>query len=97
MPSGTALRPGASSWSRARVGGCRLQVRDQGPGLSPEAMARLMAAGTGLAPGSRQGVGFGLLFVQRVAARHQGRLEVARAEGGGALFTLDLGTPSGNP
>ncbi|MFO1327002.1 MAG: CHASE2 domain-containing protein [Rubrivivax sp.] len=83
--------------ARARVGGCRLQVRDQGPGLSPEAMARLMAAGTGLAPGSRQGVGFGLLFVQRVAARHQGRLEVARAEGGGALFTLDLGTPSGNP
>lgn len=77
--------------------GCAFEVRDQGPGLSKAAIEQLEQAQAGLAPGSRRGVGFGLLFVQRVAQRHQGRLRVRTAEGGGAVFTLEVGAASGKP
>ena len=39
-----------------------------------------------------QGVGFGLLFVQRVAARHAGQLQASlAADRPGAVFELRLG------
>lgn len=73
----------------------RLAVSDQGPGLAPEAAQRLMQARDGLLPAGAQGVGFGLLFVQRVAHRHRGRLLVAAAPDGGARFELVIGDGSG--
>lgn len=84
-----ALRPDAP--------GLSFEVTDQGPGLSDEAVLQLMRSNTGLAPRDRRGVGFGLLFVQRVAQRHRGRLRVRAAAPHGAAFTLDIGPGSGNP
>jgi CHASE2 domain-containing sensor protein/signal transduction histidine kinase len=85
-----ALRPQAT-------GACHVEVADQGPGLDEAAMRQLMQDRDGLVPG-RGGVGFGLLFVQRVAMRHGGRLGVHRgADGRGAVFELQLAAASGNP
>jgi len=59
-------------------------------------MRRLMTAHDGLVPRGGAGVGFGLLFVQRVAQRHGGALRVRRGDGGqGAVFELVIGGGSG--
>lgn len=72
------------------------ELADQGPGLSAEAMQRLMSADDGLVPSRTRGVGFGLLFVQRVAQRHGGCLRVhAGQDGRGAVFELVIGAGSG--
>ena len=71
-------------------GKLRLGVRDRGPGLSAAQHAQLMR-GEGARAGSAHGVGLGLLFVQRVARRHDGCLIAgAAADGRGALFELVL-------
>lgn len=78
--------------------GAGFAVSDEGPGLEGAAMQRLMQQHEGLVPRAQDGVGFGLLFVQRVAQRHAGRLRVRRGEGArGAVFELLLQRPSGNP
>jgi len=80
------------------TGGCTVRVTDQGPGLDEAAMQHLMQDQEGLVPRASAGVGFGLLFVQRVAQRHGGRLRVRPgAAGCGAVFELQLGNASGNP
>lgn len=80
------------------AGGCTFRVADQGPGLEEAAMQQLMRDHDGLVPRRSDGVGFGLLFVQRVALRHHGRLRVRRGDDGrGAVFELQLGDASGNP
>ncbi len=78
-------------------GALHLRVRDQGPGLTAESLAQLEQLRDGLAPRTPGGAGFGLLFVQRVAERHEGLL-TARATGTqGTEFELRLGPTSGNP
>ena len=92
-PPGAAVRvsvlpPGAE--------GAGFRVGDEGPGLDAAAMQRLMLQHEGLVPRAEDGVGFGLLFVQRVAQRHAGCLRVRRGEGGrGAVFELLLQRLSG--
>ena len=68
-----------------------LGVSDTGPGLSAEQRQKLQNESQGLPAGDARGVGLGLLFVQRVAARHRGRL-VARAgeQRVGTAFELHL-------
>lgn len=51
-----------------------LAVTDEGPGLTPAQCRQLEQESQGLPAGDERGVGLGLLFVQRVAARHRGRL-----------------------
>lgn len=81
-----ALRPAE------QAGECRFLVADQGRGLAPEAVQRLLQAHDGLVPTGSRGVGFGLLFVQRVAQRHGGHLGVQQgADGRGAVFELVIG------
>jgi signal transduction histidine kinase len=60
--------------SASTAGGCVLAVADEGPGLDAAAMQRLIQSREGLVPAAGQGVGFGLLFVQRVAQRHRRRI-----------------------
>jgi signal transduction histidine kinase len=67
-----------------------LRVRDQGPGLTPESLAKLEQLREGLVSRTRGGAGFGLLFVQRVAERHGGRLNALAAEPRGTVFELLL-------
>jgi len=72
-----------------------VQVLDAGPGLSPAQMAQLAqgeeGSGQGAAVRDARGVGLGLLFVQRVARRHGGRLRALPPPAGtGACFRLEL-------
>lgn len=68
-----------------------ISVRDSGAGLSAQQLHKLRSESQGLPAGDARGVGLGLLFVQRVAARHRGRL-LARAgeRGRGTVFELQL-------
>lgn len=92
-PPGGTVRLGVLSPSAGGTGFC---VADQGPGLDEDAMRRLMTAHDGLVPRGGAGVGFGLLFVQRVAQRHGGALRVRRGDAGqGAVFELVIGGGSG--
>jgi CHASE2 domain-containing sensor protein/signal transduction histidine kinase len=69
-----------------------LAVSDTGPGLSAEQRLKLHHDSQGLPAGDARGVGLGLLFVQRVAARHRGRLVAHPGpEGLGTVFELQLG------
>ncbi|WP_158219921.1 CHASE2 domain-containing protein [Ideonella sp. A 288] len=76
---------------RVQDGRWVLCLRDEGPGLSDSQLAQLARGDEGAAVRDPQGVGLGLLFVQRVARRHAGSLRAGRAPGGGgAQFELAL-------
>jgi signal transduction histidine kinase len=75
--------------SALHEGGLALAVSDAGPGLSAEQRQKLKSEAQGLPAGDARGVGLGLLFVQRVAARHRGQL-VTRVGAGGAGTTFEL-------
>jgi signal transduction histidine kinase len=72
-----------------------LTVRDNGPGLEPEAAQNIFkgfystkgAAGTGL----------GLMVAQKTAGEHGGRVEHSTPPGRGALFSLILPAAGGCP
>lgn len=73
-----------------------LQVRDSGPGLSPEDMSVAFEPGSlyeryrGVRP---VGTGLGLALVGRLALRMGGSASVATAPEGGAAFTIRLPAP----
>ncbi len=71
-----------------------LEVADNGPGLSPAQRAAL-AAGQAPRSAAAGGSGFGLAFVQQVAASHGGTLQAP--EGPGGRLQLRLRSASGNP
>jgi CHASE2 domain-containing sensor protein/signal transduction histidine kinase len=78
--------------TQAREDGLVLRVSDTGPGLTLEQRQRLRDETQGLPAGDARGVGLGLLFVQRVAARHRGGLVARAGEGGvGTVAELQLG------
>ncbi|MDE1929563.1 MAG: CHASE2 domain-containing protein, partial [Burkholderiales bacterium] len=81
-PRGAAVEIGTESAGA----GWRLTVRDHGRGLSAAQLEQLLGGNTGALVRDARGVGLGLLFVQRVAHRHGGRLTVTAAAGGGSRF-----------
>lgn len=94
-PAGSAVELAATL---AADGALALAVSDRGPGLDETQLEQLARGDGGLAPRGARGVGLGLVFVQRVAARHGGTLQAHRREGGGTVFTLRLpASRSGNP
>jgi CHASE2 domain-containing sensor protein/signal transduction histidine kinase len=95
-PAGAAVELRA----RCTAGQVQLQVLDQGPGFSPAQLQQLAQGQAGAAVQQARGVGLGLLFVQRVAQRHGGRLRAENRAGGGACLSLELPQEpprSGNP
>jgi signal transduction histidine kinase len=70
-------------------GGLAIHVRDDGPGIPPEARARLFEP---FFTTRRSGSGLGLAVAQRAAAAHGGTLLLADPDGGyrGAHFVLEL-------
>lgn len=87
-PGGTvlvALRPGAQRW--------RLQVRDAGPGIAPDAQARVFEEFVQVhneARDRRQGLGLGLAIARRLALLMNGDISVRSALGQGCCMTLAL-------
>lgn len=81
----------------SRVG---ISVRDHGPGVPPKIRKRLFKQYYRFDDGhdenpeaptdSNHGLGIGLYISARLARAHGGSLTVDDAEGGGAIFTLDL-------
>lgn len=69
-----------------------LSVEDDGPGLSPQQMARLGQRGTRIDE-TRSGSGIGLSIAREIVALNDGTLEFARSELGGLKVTVTL--PSG--
>jgi two-component system OmpR family sensor kinase len=94
-PSGT---PVVASVRRATpaagAGGdrIRLEVADRGPGVPPDQRERVFER-FARAEGDRsavRGTGLGLAIVRAVAEAHGGSATVRAAEGGGALFEIEL-------
>ena len=92
-------RPGRQPRSIVRVRTERpdatLVVEDEGPGIRPEDLPRVFdrfyrAAG---APGG--GTGLGLAIAAWIVERHDGRIEAANRDGGGARFTVRLPIAAG--
>lgn len=88
-----AVPPGAPVVlaGRREAGGVVLEVRDGGPGLSDEDLARAFDRGAlrdRYAGERKVGTGLGLSIASRLAARLGAGLSAGRAPEGGALFSL---------
>jgi nitrogen fixation/metabolism regulation signal transduction histidine kinase len=84
-------RPGPPGPVRVRASAegasLRLEVRDDGPGLSEEQRAQLFVPGFTTKP---HGSGLGLTLVERIVAEHGGTLEVRSAPGRGTAIELRI-------
>jgi two-component system osmolarity sensor histidine kinase EnvZ len=84
--------------THAGPAGVVLSVLDRGPGIPPELVERLKQPFTRRddARSGTSGAGLGLAIAERVAALHDGRLELLPREGGGleARVTLPAGRPA---
>jgi PAS domain S-box-containing protein len=72
---------------------CRIDVEDDGPGISPELLPHVFdrfRQGDSTSTRQHRGLGLGLAIVQRLVALHGGRVEAANREGGGARITIEL-------
>ena len=87
--------PGAPVEVVAEKGGAgvRVEVRDRGPGLSPEGLRNVFTRfwrADDSATASVGGFGLGLTIARSYAREMGGDLTVAAHEGGGTVFTLEL-------
>jgi signal transduction histidine kinase len=80
--------------ARGRKGRVAVSVADQGPGVTPEQAARIFdkfeRLGRDSDGGKDTGSGLGLYISHRLAEAMEGSLTVESADGGGALFRLEL-------
>ncbi|MGW3634814.1 sensor histidine kinase [Streptomyces sp. NPDC005122] len=67
-----------------------LRVADTGAGVDPRHADRVFQRGFSTKPARPGGRGLGLALVRQAVTRHEGALDVARAEGGGAVFEARL-------
>jgi signal transduction histidine kinase len=87
MPQGGTLNVRTA----ARDGTVRVEVADDGPGITDEQRTRLFVPYFTTKKG---GTGLGLAIVQGIVSDHGGRVEVQSAPGAGTTFTLIL--PAGS-
>jgi signal transduction histidine kinase len=88
-PPGTTVRLRLAQDGEAQL----VQVIDQGPGLTPAEIAKLFipfGRGKNQPTGGETSTGLGLAICKRIVEAHGGRIEVAPAPGGGAIFTVRL-------
>ena len=67
----------------------RVSIADRGPGLAPDAVARVFEP---YFTTKAHGTGLGLAIVRQTVLDHGGSITAANAPGGGAVFTLTLPT-----
>jgi two-component system NtrC family sensor kinase len=84
-PAGGAVRVGV----HASGGSVEIAVEDDGPGIPPGDEERIFDPFFTTKPPGR-GTGLGLALVAAIAEAHAGRVDVGRADSGGARFTLVL-------
>ncbi|SIO12559.1 ATP-binding protein [Vannielia litorea] len=72
----------------------RFRVRDQGPGFSDSALARLFQRGGRPGGQAQPGSGLGLHIAKDIATRLGGQLQVSNASAGGAEVSLLLPRPA---
>lgn len=70
-----------------------IEVRDQGPGLSPEDLCCMFSPYYSRRQGGR---GLGLAIAQQIVCRHRGRLWASNLPEGGAQFSISLPQESNN-
>jgi signal transduction histidine kinase len=80
----TTHQPRITIESKASERGFEVVVRDNGPGIAPEHLARIMEP---LFTTKSFGTGLGLPAVQRIMEQHGGGLEIQSALGKGSSFT----------
>ena len=68
----------------------RFWVRDNGPGLTPKAQARLFTPFTRLDQARAKGHGLGLSIVRRIVEKLGGKVGVESQIGAGSLFSFTL-------
>jgi signal transduction histidine kinase len=78
----------------AAEGGCRISVLDRGPGISDEVMQNVFLPFFTTKP---TGNGLGLALSREIVELHQGRLGLARREGGGMSVSVWLPDREGGP
>ncbi len=72
-------------------GHVRATVRDHGPGIPASELDRVFERFESISPDeANAGLGLGLYIARRICEAHGGALRVQNAEGGGALFTVEL-------
>lgn len=88
--------PGTSVHLRARPQGevVRVEVADDGPGVSPDELARLgeqfYQAGDRTHDGTTDGIGLGLALVRDVLAALDSQLDISSEPGRGTTFSFEL-------
>ena len=65
----------------------RLSVTDTGPGIPPDRLRQVFEPFVTTKP---NGMGLGLAVCRTIVTAHGGRLSAAQADGGGAMFLIDL-------
>jgi signal transduction histidine kinase len=68
----------------------RLEVRDHGLGISPEAQGRLFGRFERVGDTGRPGAGLGLYIVRQLVEAHGGTIRVSSRPGDGSTFTVEL-------
>src|SRR5262245_46643649 len=69
------------------AGVVRVTVRDNGPGVSPDAREKIFRP---FFTTKKTGTGLGLALVQKIIVTHNGRVSAAASPGGGACFQVTL-------
>ena len=78
----------------AAAGGVRISVLDRGPGVSDQVMENLFLPFFTTKP---TGSGLGLALSREIVELHQGRLGLARRDGGGMSVSVWLPDAEGTP
>ncbi len=92
-PGGTPIEVSA----RATPGSVVIEVADRGPGIPPgeeETIFRKFRRGAGAAA---SGGGLGLAICRGIVEAHGGTIRALRREGGGAVFSIVIPRPPGEP
>jgi signal transduction histidine kinase len=71
----------------ADTDGCRVSIRDHGPGMPPEVREKAFDA---FYTTKHRGTGLGLPIARRVVEAHGGQIEIVAAEGGGTVASIHL-------